>query len=148
MPLINLLRKLFGSSSHFPYDVAGNFSDIEANVSRVLVNQQNTGVLVIQVVDHEAFVQFTGGQSGIQLAFPMVTEYQKSSEPSLRSFLKGHGMDVHESSGSDGTRFLDVDLPPDSKTIATTISQLLVSLYGISSEAKLRFMGERLGVAA
>jgi hypothetical protein len=142
----NILSKL-SSIGNFKHDVIGNFNDIESNITMLISSPTNDGVLVLQVVGHEAFVQLSGGRNGVEIDFAVITPFQKSKETAIRSFFKGRGLEIREST-NNGSLFLDVSLASNAVQITTLVKQLLNSVFAIDPTAKLQFMGERLGVAA
>jgi len=109
---------------------------------------RDSGTLVIQVVDTELFLQFTGGPSGIQMDFPLITQAQRAREPRIRRFFEARQLHVRTTFGSDRSQFLDIDLAADPAFITTIAEAALAEIFDVRPPIELAFMGEGWGVAA
>ena len=132
----------------FQYSGAGELSRIRPHLEALLTNPKNLATLIIQAVDGEEFVQFTGGIGGVEMDFPLITEPQRAREAAIRRFITEHGHRVRVTFGSDGSQFLDIDLPADASMIAKLTERVFTDLFGLSSSITLRFTGEGFTVAA
>jgi len=100
--------------------------------------------LVISVAGTPHFLQFNASKAAIELDFPLVTADQRAHEKAFRQFCRGPDLSLRESSGSDGSRFLDCDLPHDAHRAAEIARQALRALFGVADSAPLTFEGELL----
>jgi len=87
-------------------------------LERLVRSPDDTSILVIQVVDADPFLQFTGGPSGAQMDFPLITAAERARAPFIRRFFDGRKLHVRGTFGSDGAGFIDIDLPADAAFIA------------------------------
>jgi hypothetical protein len=117
-------------------------------LERLAQTPGHQGTLVIQVVDAEPFVQFTGGAAGIEMDFPMITTAQRERKESLRRFFEARGLRTRATFGSNGGEFLDVDVLPDPARLTDITTTVLTDVFHVSRSAQLQFMGEGPGVAA
>ena len=118
--------------------------DVETHLRRLVTAKDPHAFLVITVAGTSHFLQFSADTNAIELDFPLVTADQKSREGSVRSFCQGAGFTLRESTGSDGTRFLDCDLPRDAKLAAPAVQRALRELFGVADSVQLLFEGDKL----
>jgi hypothetical protein len=104
--------------------------------------KSNRAMVVFTAAGTSKFVQFTGGRGGVEMDFPLVELDQQAREQSIRDFSKKRGLNVVETRGSDGSRFLDISLRPDPAELAEYTKSAFAEVFGISSEATLEVMGE------
>jgi hypothetical protein len=95
------------------------------------------GLVILTVKGTDDFVQYSGGTGGIQLDLPLVTEHQQNREAEVHAFFARQGERVVERRGTDGARFLDVDLPADPDRVARLTVGVVRELFGASQEVKL-----------
>lgn len=102
------------------------------------------GLLVLTVKGTEQFVQYSGGTTGIQLDLPMVTRSHQDRETRIRAFLAGRGERVVERRGTDGARFLDVDLPADPERLAQLTAGIVCEVFGAPATVRLVIQSDGL----
>jgi len=100
--------------------------------------------LAISVAGSPHFLQFSASSTGIELDFPLLTAEQQTYEKVFRQFCRGPDLSLRESSGSDGSRFLDCDMPRDAHRAAEIARQALRDLFGVADSARLTFEGDLL----
>lgn len=127
------------------YEVTGGFADLLAHTTRLASSPDDSGTLVIGVVDALPFVQFAGGAGGIEMDFPLVTDDQREREKAFRRFLVERGLTARVTEGDNGERFLDVDLPGDPSRVAQLARDVLTEVWEVGPSARLTFMGESVG---
>jgi len=98
--------------------------------------------LIVTVSGTEDFLQMTGDTSGVQLDFPLITGRQISLESRIRMVAEGRGLVLVENSGSDGSRFLDIDLSADPVEAARASEILLREVFGVTDATSLEFAGD------
>src|SRR5690242_7693420 len=91
----------------------GTIGDVQAHLQRLIAATDPHAFLVITVAGTPHFFQFNVDSNAITLDFPLITADQKSREAGFRSFCRSLGFPLRESTGSDGSQFLDCDLPRD-----------------------------------
>ena len=145
--ILSLLSSGCGASDGFEYEATGSMADIEAHIERLIAGAETGPVLVIQVVNSPDFIQFSAAPRVVQIDFPLVTPEQRAREGQIRAFFMARDLEIIENYGSDGTRFLDVDLRATAAGVASLTAQAFVELFGTPSDAALNFSGDGLGVA-
>lgn len=130
----------------FPESRRGTLADVPTYLERLVRSPDDTATLVIQVVDAEPFLQFTGGRSGVQLAFPLITSAQRAREQVIRRFFDARNLHIRSTFGSDGAGFIDIDLPADAAFLAKISDAAFDEIFEARAPLELEFMGERLGV--
>jgi len=123
---------------------AGTVADVERHIRRLLEATDPHAFLVISVAGSPHFLQFSASSAAIELDFPLVTAEQQAHEKAIRQFCRGPDMSLRESSGSDGSRFLDCNLPRDAHRAAEIARQALRDLFGVADSARLTFAGDLL----
>ncbi len=101
--------------------------------------------LIIHVERPDAFMQLTGDAAGVQLDFPLITPRQRGREGTVREVAAREGLEVFEVAGSDGARFLDVEVNGGPAGVAAVCSKVLRGVFDVSGEAELVF--EHVGLA-
>jgi hypothetical protein len=94
-------------------------------------------VVILTVRGTDQFVQYSGGTTGIQLDLPLVTQDQQDCEAEIRAFFAERGERVVERRGTDGARFLDVDLPADPDRLARLTAGVVCEVFGAPRTVKL-----------
>jgi hypothetical protein len=117
----------------------GDIANIEDLIEKLMISTNDTAFLRIQIHGTDDFIQFTGGPDGVQLDLPLFNDRQKS----LESRFRGVGMDlelnVYETKGSDGSRFLDADINGNASEITTIVKKFVGELFSVTSSTKLVF---------
>jgi len=141
----NLKSWLWNSASSV---ASGTLADASAHIQRLLDAPEGS-LLIIEVTGLEdAFLQFTAGPREIQINHPLIAPAQVEREHALRRVFAAAGFSPHETLGSDGTRFLDCDVPRDSVLAAILVQRIFESVFGITPSTQLRFVGNGLPPAA
>jgi hypothetical protein len=122
----------------------GTFADVQQHLERLLSASDPNAFLVIELQDTRHFLQFTASTEAIELDYPLATEEQRRQEDAVGAFCRKAGLQSRRTEGSDGTRFLDCDLPRDAATAAAIVRKALEDLFGASSMTQLRFSGDGL----
>jgi len=122
----------------------GTLADVETHLRRLLAAKDPHAFLIVSVEGTPHFLQFSADSTGIELDFPLVTAEQQKREQAIRRFCQGPDRLLRESSGSDGSRFLDCDLPRDARRGAEIARQALKELFGVVESAGLILQGDLL----
>jgi hypothetical protein len=122
----------------------GTIADVERHLERLLKASDPHAYLIIEVRGTPHFLQFTASPHAIELDYPLASEEQRGRERAVRTFCSGAGLRLRETEGSDGTRFLDCDLPHDAAAAAGTVQGALRDLFGATSATQLLFTGNGL----
>jgi len=94
-------------------------------------------LVILTVRGTDSFVQYSGGATGIQLDLPLITPHQQEREAAIHAFFAKQGERVIERRGTDGARFVDVDLPADPDRLARLTAGLVSEVFGASRIVKL-----------
>jgi hypothetical protein len=129
-------------------EAVGTFADLERQLDRLVRAKDPHAFLVIEVQDTPHFLQFSAGPEAIELDYPLITAEQRKREGAFRRFCTGAGLTLRDTTGSDGSRFLDCDLPRDVGAAAATVRRALQDLFGASATTRLLFRGDRLPAVA
>ena len=118
----------------------GTLVDVSLHFRRLLVAPEGS-FLIIEVSGRPAdFLQFTASGEGIQIDYPVITPQQISREGSLRAIYTEAELMPYESRGTDGSRFLDCDVPRDAASAAAIVYRIFEQLFGVDSATELRFV--------
>ena len=122
--------------------IQGRLKNLEENLSKLMGSNNGHAFLIVEVSGTEDFIQFSGDVKGAQLDFPLVTDHQKEMEAQIRQSAKNQNLAIIENKGSDGSRFLDIDIDGSPSEIAEISKGLLVSIYGVNESTALMFQLE------
>lgn len=138
-----LFKSLLGYPSGRSVDV-GTVSDLPVHLRR-LIEAPPEGFLIVEVAGlDDAFLQFSAGPDVIQMDHPLLTHVQASREQTFRAACEAVRRPVYDSLGSDGSRFLDCDLPGEPSAAAADVRRVLESLFMIEATTELKFVGDGL----
>jgi hypothetical protein len=141
--MLRLFKVLFGTSSGRSA-VLGTAADLPRHLTR-LTRAPSGAYLIVQAAgEDDAFLQFSAGRDAIQMDHPLITEKQLSREDAFRAACESIRRVAYETRGSDGSRFLDCDLPTDPSVAAADARRVLESVFEIQPNTQLRFIGEGL----
>ncbi len=119
----------------------GTVKDLARHIQR-LIDAPERSSLIIELTGLEgAFLQFTAGPSSIQIDHPLITPQQVQREDALRKAFSVTGLTPYETRGSDGSRFLECDVPRDPTVVALLVQRTFESLFRVDSHNELRFVG-------
>ena len=127
---------------------SGTVAGIDTHIQRLLDAPMGSSLIVEVSGLQDAFLQFTAGPETIQIDHPLITAEQVRREAALRTDFETAGLSPYESEGSDGSRFLDCDVPRDAAGAAILVRRLLESQFGVNPSTELRFIGNGLRPAA
>jgi len=119
----------------------GSTSDIEVYLPR-LMHPSGHGFLAIKFNEQEDFIQLSGSPEGIQIDFPLITPRQKELENTIRAACNSLSLQLTDSKGSDGARFLDINLDGEANQLAIIVQKFLSQAFSVSSTSKLFFDGQ------
>ena len=122
--------------------IQGSLNELEEHISKLMGSNNDNAFLIVEVSGTEDFIQFSGDDKGVQLDFPLVTERQKEMEAQVRQNAKNQKLAIIENKGSDGSRFLDIDIDGSPSKIAEISKDLLMNIYGVNESSTLMFQIE------
>lgn len=125
--------------SSLPKTERGHVFDIPGYISRLMRSADARAFLTIRLAGSDDFLQMTGGERGVQLDFPMITPRQRSFEAKVRESVAGQGLAIVENYGSDGARFLDIEVEGTPQAVAAVCSKMLRAVYSVPGDAELIF---------
>jgi len=127
---------------------SGTVADASAHIQRLLDAPEGSFLIIELTGLEDAFLQLTAGPREIQIDHPLITPAQVKREHALRRAFAAAGFSPHETQGSDGTRFLDCDVPRDPVRAAILVQTVFESVFGTTPSTQLRFVGDGLPPAA
>ena len=124
---------------------SGRIFDLAPYVDRLMRSNDPHAYLIISIVHSEDFMQLSGDASGVEIDFPQITARQQSLDDKIRGVAGREGLAVVETHGSDGSRFLDLNVNGESRVVAAICSKVLREVYSVSGDAELLF--QHVGLA-
>jgi hypothetical protein len=121
-----------------PKSESGRVFDIRLYVARLMRANDACAFLIIKIPPDD-FMQLTGDESGVQVDFPLITARQRGFETKIREAASRANLEVIENSGSDGSRFLDLNVNGAPDHVAAICSKLLREVFSISGDVELMF---------
>jgi hypothetical protein len=122
----------------------GTIADVERQIEGLLNASDPHAFLVIELQGTTHFLQFTASADAIEMDYPLVSDEQRQREDLLRTLCTAAGLRFRQTEGSDGTKFLDCDLPHDAARAAAIVRRALEELFGATSTTQLLFSGAGL----
>lgn len=119
--------------------VPGTLADVERYVRAALRAPGGQAILVINVAAADDFVQLTTESGAADFSFPLITPGQQAGEASLRKLIKELHLTVHQQTGSNGMRFLDVAAGSEPDAVTEVARTLLVRLHSVTDKTPLDF---------
>ena len=95
--------------------------------------------LIVHVVGTKDFLQLTAAPDSAEIDFPLITERQQALETQIRATAAEMRLDVRETRGSDGSRFLDCDISGTPAEIASGCRKFLQRVFGARDDARLLY---------
>lgn len=127
---------------------SGLVFEIPVFIERLMRSEDEHAFLTIQVAQSDDFLQLTGDKNGVQLDFPMITSRQRAHESKIRKAIASAHLAVCENYGTDGARFLDIDVEGSSQTVAAVCSKILREVFNVAGDTTLIFQYEGLAPGA
>jgi len=121
------------------YSETGQVSELSKYFDLLQNSTPSYNTLIISAETTKDFLQFSRYENNIELDFPLVTEKQKALEMKFREACERLSLTVRETSGTDGARFLDVDLPSDISERVKITEKILTDVFGINENGELKF---------
>ena len=115
--------------------ISGRIDDVEQNIAQLMKSDNEQAFLVIGTSENDEFIQFTPYEDGVQLDFPLITKRQEAREAQFKQIAKELKLKVIENEGTDGSRFLDIDLNGTAAEISQTVKIFLRKLYGLNDSS-------------
>ena len=122
----------------------GTVADVSMHIQRLLDAPEGSWLIIELTEADDAFVQLSASPDEIQIDHPLITADQVAREDGLRKVITAAGLTPYETRGSEGSRFLDCDVPRDAARATIVVQRILESLFGSDSSTEVRFIGEGL----
>lgn len=141
MVLGTLVGACSGGTEESPQSAEGTIEDLSEYLQWLLnADPVSNPILVIQVAGAEdQFIQYSVGEDSVQLDHPLITEQQQKREEQVREALIETGCLPEVNVGSDGSRFLDCELPRVLERIREVSEDVLRSGLGVTAADRLIF---------
>ena len=117
----------------------GKLEDIENHINKLMGTNNDRAFLIVEVSNSDDFIQFSGDDKRVQLDFPLVTDRQKDLEKKFRQVAKKRDLEVFDNKGSDGTRFLDIDINGSPSEVAKVIVGVMKEVFGVEKNTGIEF---------
>jgi hypothetical protein len=118
--------------------VPGTVADAPAYVNALQESPVPDAYLIIEVRGTPDFLQLTASPEGSELDMPLITQRQRMLEPRFRSVATDLGLAVRERRGSDGSRFLDIDLPV-APAAGALVQEFVTRFFELGEQTQLVF---------
>ncbi len=121
--------------------VEGGLGDLRAHLSLLIDAPVDANPFLIVAVyrENDRFLQFSVSADVVQLDHPLISPEQKERETAVRAALEGADCTPEINLGSDGSRFLDCDLPRSVDSVVQATSAVLPSALGVDNSTRLIF---------
>jgi hypothetical protein len=119
--------------------IHGSLKDIESHISKLMNTDKDYAFLIIEISGTDNFIQFSGDNESVQLDFPLATDRQENLESKFKQVAKQHNLDVVKSNGTDGMRFLDINMHGSPSEVAKASISFMEGLFGVSENTEIDF---------
>ena len=117
-------------------------ASLQAHIERLMVSPRPDSFVIVTVKGTGDFIQFTGDQTGVQLDFPIITARQKTKEQRFRETARKQGLAVIESKGSDGSRFLDINIEGSPSEVSRVARAFAAEFLDVTDDSDLEYKAE------
>ena len=117
--------------------VPGKLSDINDHLKKLMYSDEDGAFLAVTISETSDFIQFTGDKTGVQLDLPQITERQKELSSKFHNIAKEMGLVVINNEGTDGSKFLDINIHGDLSLVTEIVTKFITDLYEIKEETDL-----------
>ena len=117
--------------------ISGPLSELEPRIAHLM--SRPGAFLIVQVAGTEDFLQLTATPDSAEIGFPLITERQQGLEPHIRQTAADMQLEVRETRGTDGSRFLDCHIRGMPAEISSVCRQLLQRVFGARDHATLTY---------
>lgn len=133
------LLVLFAGCIQSSEELPRSMDKLEFAVSGLLASAADDAFLVVTIAGSSDFVQMSGYRGSVELDFPQITDRQKQLRPKIEAVCRDLGLTPRVTRGSDGSEFLDYDLPSDAGAIADIVRRILLDVFEVSEASQLGF---------
>lgn len=117
----------------------GKFVDVVDKFNVLLNSQPSVTSLIITIKGKEDFIQFSRDSKKVEMDYPLVTERQKNNENKYKDICSQIGLELRETTGSDGSLFLDADVSSEPEVLAAITKKIFSSVFGATDDTKLKY---------
>ena len=117
----------------------GRVFDLPRYVGRLMRSRDPHAYVIVDIAHSADFMQLSGDAAGVQIDFPQITTRQRSFEQRIREAASREGLEVVENYGTDGSRFLDLNVKGEWRAVAAVCSKVLRRVYNVPGDADLVF---------
>jgi len=117
----------------------GTVDDIQTTIEKLMKSQKDDAFLIITIQGTEDFIQLTGDINGVQLDFPLITSRQNELETYFWKAAEDLDLKVVENKGSDGSRFLDIDINGNASNVSDLVKTFISNFLSVNRGTKLEF---------
>ncbi len=110
----------------------GSINQLESLVTRLVNSKVEFSYLGIKPEGASAFFQLTASDEGAQVDFPLITDEQKGLGSAVEEVAKKNALVVYETIGTDGSKFLDIDVNGNPDRITETVKILVKGVFSSS----------------
>lgn len=137
--LISLLLYSCLKGSDETNSFMGTVDDIQTTIEKLMKSQKDDAFLIITIQGTEDFIQLTGDINGVQLDFPLITSRQNELETYFWKAAEDLDLKVVENKGSDGSRFLDIDINGNASNVSDLVKTFISNFLSVNRGTKLEF---------
>lgn len=119
--------------------VPGKLTNIQEHITKLMTPDSGKKILIVTISEPDDFIQFTGDKTGIQLDLPQVSKRQKELNSKFNFIAQDFGLIVINNEGTDGTKFLDINIHGEVSKVSNIASKFIKKLYDITEETDIIF---------
>lgn len=117
----------------------GTFDSLELQFKQLIDGLPKQRILRVEM-PNGVFLQFEHAKNSVQMDFPLISEQHKDLESTYRKEIESLGFHVKEATGSDGARFLDVNLSEDISELVELTKKIFTGTFGALETTKLKMV--------
>ncbi len=117
----------------------GKIDRLQPLIESLMHSEDDYAYLRVNIEGREEFLQMTADKTGAQINFPLVQKSHLKLESVIRDVSKENGYHVEDNSGSDGTKFIDINVNGDSEEVSKVCEKLLSGVFKSKDHTVFQF---------
>ncbi len=117
----------------------GSLEKLRDLIPLLMESENEYSFLRINPKGCDEFFQITGNNRGIQINFPLVTEGQIALRETVELAARRGEIAIRETSGSDGSKFLDIDINESPDRITEVMLELMHEVFQTKTHDDIKY---------